>query len=221
VVKVGQPVDFKVDAFPTEKFKGKVTQVRNAPREQMNVVVYQTIIEVSNPELKLKPGMTATVSIIVASRDSTLKVPNAALRFKPPKTAVVLEASPSGPSGPSGSSDPSLAAAASSSTSSNSAHSGHVHVHGTHTGHGSSEGDGASAKASLRRRASRTVYVLASNTATNQVPALRAVEIKSGITDGRDTEVTEGLREGDRVVTRVAKAERETHAFNPFALNRQ
>src|ERR1043166_181910 len=82
-VRVGQPVEFRVDAFPSEKFKGKVIQVRNAPREQMNVVVYQTIIEVSNPELKLKPGMTATVAIIIASREDVLKIPNAALRFKP------------------------------------------------------------------------------------------------------------------------------------------
>src|SRR6185436_12742401 len=58
-VQPGQAVEFRVDAYPNDKFKGTVTQVRNAPKEELNVVAYQTIIEVGNPDLKLKPGMTA------------------------------------------------------------------------------------------------------------------------------------------------------------------
>lgn len=82
-VKVGQDVDFTVDAFPTQTFHGKVVQVRNAPITVQNVVTYDTVIGVSNPELKLKPGMTANVSIIAARKDSVLQIKNAALRYRP------------------------------------------------------------------------------------------------------------------------------------------
>ena len=82
-VKVGQDVDFTVDAFPTQTFHGKVVQVRNAPITVQNVVTYDTVIGVSNPELKLKPGMTANVSIIAARKDNVLQIKNAALRYRP------------------------------------------------------------------------------------------------------------------------------------------
>ena len=84
VVAVDQDVDFTVDAFPNRTFHGKVVQVRNAPITVQNVVTYDTVIGVSNPDLKLKPGMTANVSIVVAHRDDVLKIPNGALRFRPP-----------------------------------------------------------------------------------------------------------------------------------------
>src|SRR5205085_11546321 len=83
LVAVGQEAWFTVDAFPGQTFHGEVSQIRNAPKTDQNVVTYATIIEVSNPDLKLKPGMTANVSIIVARRDDALKIPNAALRFRP------------------------------------------------------------------------------------------------------------------------------------------
>ena len=82
-VKVGQDVEFTVDAYPDITFKGKVWQVRNAPITVQNVVTYDVVIQVDNPELKLKPGMTANVSIIVSIKKDVLKIPNAALRFKP------------------------------------------------------------------------------------------------------------------------------------------
>jgi len=81
VVKIDQNVDFTVDAFPMETFHGKVVQVRNAPITVQNVVTYDTVIGVSNPELKLKPGMTANVSIVVAHKDDVLQIKNAALRY--------------------------------------------------------------------------------------------------------------------------------------------
>jgi HlyD family secretion protein len=90
-IKFGQDVEFTVDAYPDTTFKGKVWQVRNAPIIVQNVVTYDVVIQVDNPELKLKPGMTANVSIIVSIRKNVLKIPNAALRFKPVekvKTAV-------------------------------------------------------------------------------------------------------------------------------------
>src|SRR5881398_2259793 len=84
VVKIDQNVDFTVDAFPMQTFHGKVKQVRNAPITVQNVVSYDTVISVSNPDMKLKPGMTAKVSIVAAHRDDVIKVPNAALRFRMP-----------------------------------------------------------------------------------------------------------------------------------------
>src|SRR6516225_2851796 len=83
VVQVGQDVDFTVDAFPNQTFHGKVVQVRNAPITVQNVVTYDTVIGVSNPDLKLKPGMTANVSIIAARKDNVLQIKNAALRYRP------------------------------------------------------------------------------------------------------------------------------------------
>src|SRR5947207_6932778 len=82
VVTVDQNVDFSVDAFPNRTFQGKVVQVRNAPITVQNVVTYDTVIGVSNPDLRLKPGMTANVSIIVAQQDNVLQIKNAALRYR-------------------------------------------------------------------------------------------------------------------------------------------
>jgi HlyD family secretion protein len=82
-VKFGQDVEFTVDAYPDTTFKGRVSQVRNAPITVQNVVTYDAVIQVDNPELELKPGMTANVSIIISAKKDVLKIPNAALRFKP------------------------------------------------------------------------------------------------------------------------------------------
>ena len=103
-VEVGQVVEFTVDAYPTTTFQGKVKQVHNAPTSTTTstsstsssssttgVVTYDTVIEVNNAELKLKPGMTASVSVVIADRAETVAVPNAALRFTP----VAAAASPS------------------------------------------------------------------------------------------------------------------------------
>lgn len=83
-VKEGQKARFTVDAFPNETFKGKVTQVRYSPDIIQNVVTYTTLVEVDNPEKKLRPGMTATVSVVVGEAKNALKVPNSALRYTPP-----------------------------------------------------------------------------------------------------------------------------------------
>lgn len=83
-VKQGQDVEFGVDAYPGIIFKGQVSQVRNAPINVQNVITYDAVILVNNPELKLKPGMTANVSIIVVGKKDILRIPNAALRFTMP-----------------------------------------------------------------------------------------------------------------------------------------
>jgi len=84
-IEKAQPVEFTVDAYPDTTFLGRVHEIRIAPTTVQNVVTYDVVVRVSNDDLKLKPGMTANVTIIVAAKDNVLKVPNAALRFKPPE----------------------------------------------------------------------------------------------------------------------------------------
>ncbi|MCP3099190.1 efflux RND transporter periplasmic adaptor subunit [Myxococcus sp. K15C18031901] len=79
----GMRATFTVDAWPGERFHGTIRQIRNAATTVQNVVTYDAIIDVANPDLKLKPGMTANVTIVTAQKDDVLAVPNAALRFKP------------------------------------------------------------------------------------------------------------------------------------------
>src|SRR5216117_81034 len=171
VVKVEQNVDFTVDAFPMQTFHGKVVQVRNAPITVQNVVTYDTVIGVSNPDLKLKPGMTANVSIIVAHKDNVLQIKNAALRYRPADaTPAELGSRSPAPAGTRGS-----------------------------TGR-------------ERRTSERTVYVLS-------VGRPQPVQIKTGISDGVVTEVIEGLKEGDRVVTAElsSKSPAGSPPANPFS----
>lgn len=77
-------VSFTVDAYPSERFKGRIRQIRNAAQTVQNVVTYDAVIDVDNPDLRLKPGMTANASFVYAKRDNALLAPNAALRFRPP-----------------------------------------------------------------------------------------------------------------------------------------
>ncbi len=171
VLEVGQDVDFTVDAFPMRTFHGKVVQVRNAPITVQNVVTYDTVIGVSNPDLKLKPGMTANVSIIVAHKDNVLQIKNAALRYRPAEaTPGEIRSRSPAPAGTRGS-----------------------------TGR-------------ERRTSERTVYVLS-------VGRPRPVQIKTGISDGVVTEVIEGLKEGDRVVTAElsSKSPAGSPPANPFS----
>src|ERR1041385_3957120 len=169
-VEVGQTVDFTVDAFPTRTFHGRVVQVRNAPITVQNVVTYDTVIGVSNPDLKLKPGMTANVSIIIAHKDDVLQIKNAALRYRPPEAG---SAQP-----PRSKSSP-----------------------------GSQRLTGA-----RERRTERTVYTLSFGRP-------KAIPIKTGISDGIVTEVTDGLKEGDQVVTAELSAPSAagSPAANPFS----
>ena len=89
-IRPGQPVRFRVDAYPNEEFSGTVVQVRLQPKVTQNVVTYATVIDVPNPQLKLKPGMTATVRLEIARRTDVTRLPVAALRFRP--SAEVFEA---------------------------------------------------------------------------------------------------------------------------------
>ena len=176
VVTIDQNVDFTVDAFPTHTFHGKVTQVRNAPITVQNVVTYDTVIGVSNPDLKLKPGMTANVSILIAHRDNVLQIKNAALRYRPAE-ATPTEARSTSASSPSGA---------------------------------------RSSGGRERRSGERTVYVLSGGRP-------KTTQIKTGISDGISTEVLEGLKEGDRVVTAelTSTSPSSLPAANPFSAPRR
>jgi HlyD family secretion protein len=172
-VEERQSVNFTVDAFPTRTFSGKVMQVRNSPITVQNVVSYDTVIEVSNPDLKLKPGMTANASIITAQRFDVLKIPNAALRFRPPEGTAggktnVTSAAASPVGGQSGM--------------------------GRRSGEGGrGGGDGAGGHQRGERRSARTIYLLKDGKP-------QPVPIKTGITDGLFTEVTEGLNENNEII---------------------
>ena len=91
-IRVGQPVTFKVDAFPKDTFHGRVSQVRMNATMVQNVVTYDTIVDFDNPERKLFPGMTAYVTIPVANATGVLNVPNGALRYKPDMKPEAIQA---------------------------------------------------------------------------------------------------------------------------------
>ncbi|HEU5191303.1 MAG TPA: efflux RND transporter periplasmic adaptor subunit [Methylomirabilota bacterium] len=98
--QVGQRVTFTVDSFPTETFSGQVVQIRKASRTVQNVVTYNVVIAVSNPDQKLLPGLTANVRIVTTTRPDVLRVSNAALRFRPPGEDAPAPAGSPPPSGP-------------------------------------------------------------------------------------------------------------------------
>jgi HlyD family secretion protein len=91
-LKPGMRVSFTVDAYPGEPFRGAIRDIRNAPQVVQNVVTYDAVIDVANDELKLKPGMTATVSVVTDRRSEVLAIPNAALRFRPEAAGAAANA---------------------------------------------------------------------------------------------------------------------------------
>jgi len=82
-IEKGQEASFTVDAYPERTFRGRVSEIRNAPTIVQNVVTYDVVIQVDNKDLKLKPGMTANVSVMIAHKEGVLRIPNAALRYRP------------------------------------------------------------------------------------------------------------------------------------------
>lgn len=101
-VRIGQKATFTVDAFPGRNFEGEVRQVRKAALVVSNVVTYTVIVSAGNPDLTLLPGMTANVRIVAAQKDNVLKVPNAALRFKPAGAAAEAKPAAAAPASGSG-----------------------------------------------------------------------------------------------------------------------
>src|SRR5262245_44944011 len=91
-LRVGMPASFAVDAFPRRAFNGEIRQIRKSPLNVQNVVSYTVVISAANPDLALLPGMTANVRVAVENRASAVRVPNAALRWRPPGAAVEVKA---------------------------------------------------------------------------------------------------------------------------------
>jgi HlyD family secretion protein len=160
-ISAGMVVEFGVDAYPTERFHGVVREIRFAPQTVQNVVTYDAVVAVDNPERKLRPGMTADVSFVLEERAEALLVPSAALRFVPPPE--LLATAPPLPSEPDA--------------------------------------------------ARRLVWVQDGGAAPRPVP------VRTGVSDGRSTEILEGeLAPGDLVVvgTVGAEAPAERPAFGRF-----
>jgi len=216
-VQIGQNVNFTVDAFPYRTFNGKVSQVRFGALTNQNVVTYDCVITVNNSDLKLLPGMTASISIIIAEKDDVLKVPNAALRFRPPEaiaaeTNAIAKAlaennrSGGGDGGGQGRQGggkgfgPGGEGGGGRQGGKGFAGGGGERGPGGGRGPGGPPGAGAAPPRPPPQRAGpRTVYILAS--AEGKRPELKPVKIQTGITDGVSTEIVEGLKEGDQVVT--------------------
>ncbi|HMF43689.1 MAG TPA: efflux RND transporter periplasmic adaptor subunit [Polyangia bacterium] len=178
-LKADMDATFTVDAYPSRTFKGKIRQIRNAPQTQQNVVTYDAVIDVANPGLELRPGMTANITFIYDHRDSALRVANAALRFQPPpelaRTAFGGAQRPGGGGG------------------------GGQRPGGGATGDGGGQrrpgGGGRGARGDGETPDRRTVWVL-------RGPMPTPVRVRAGVSDGANTEIeTSELHEGDRVVT--------------------
>jgi HlyD family secretion protein len=183
----GMPASFVVDAYPDQRFKGVIRQIRDAPQTLQNVVTYDAVVEVDNPEQRLKPGMTANVTFVYAERKGVLRIPSAALRFRPP--AELLADAGGTPAG-----------------------DGHKKKHKKDAAAAAPGGPDAPAAAASISTASdgrprRTVWVL-----RNERPA--EVPVTVGVADGSRVEVAAGeLREGDVLITdAISKADFKAEA---------
>ncbi len=195
-IRTGQDVEFTVDAYPDSTFHGLVEQIRISPITVQNVVTYDVVIKVDNQDLRLKPGMTANVSVIVASTDDCLKVPNSALRFRPsekdgtaPKVAPAQNAddrgaaAAGGPRG-GGSGGPGIES-----------RPGGPRVSGGSGGPGGRSGQGAAIRAGVQGSPKKYAVWVPSEGKPKRVP------IGIGISDGAFTEVTTGdLKDGQEVI---------------------
>jgi HlyD family secretion protein len=192
-LKPGMRVTFTVDAYPGEPFRGSIRDIRNAPQVVQSVVTYDAVIDVANPELKLKPGMTATVSIVTDRRRDVLAVPNTALRFRP-EGALAAGAAPGGAQRmPGGGAPENAGQRRREAGQGGGQREGGGENRWRREQGGDSEGDEAAPVV-----VKRTVYVLVDGKAD-------AREVTTGLTDGRVTEITGGsLKEGDAVIVGVA-----------------
>ncbi|HSD12244.1 MAG TPA: efflux RND transporter periplasmic adaptor subunit, partial [Patescibacteria group bacterium] len=187
-VKVGQPVRFNVDAYPDRDFRGRVSQIRLNATVNQNVVTYPVVVEVGNPDLTLRPSMTANVSIEVARARDVLRIPNAALRWKPEAKSEASTEQAAARLGQGG------GTAAMARQVGQSA--------------GGRSGNDTGRRARGARAQQQTVYKLPPG---KEEPA--PVEVRTGISDGRFTQVVEGqLAAGDTVVTGAATLKADTQS---------
>jgi HlyD family secretion protein len=231
-VQEKQRVTFTVDAYPNRQFRGVVSQIRNSPKTSQNVVIYDVMIDVRNPDLKLKPGMTASLSIIVATRNDTLKVANSALRARIPENLLP-------PPPPKPAADGKAAVAAKPLTDDERRQqmqdlmrdAGFVRGNGPPSpeviakmqelakerGIELPAGRFGAGRNADNQPVTRTLYLLAGHDAKTAHP--EPVTVKLGITDGVSTEILDGLKEGDTVITAVISSGSKAGApaaTNPF-----
>ena len=194
-VQVGQTARFTVDAYPDQEFRGRISQIRLNATVTQNVVTYPVVIEVSNPEEKLRPKMTANVTIDVAVVRNVMRIPNAALRFKPDAADVAGGVSASNP-------------ASQPPTASRQTPTGDAAVAAFGRGRGAAGAAGMLGGGNRQREAKpQTVYVMGTD------KKLKPVQIRTGISDGRYTQVVSGdLNIGDPVVAGMATAKVDTAA---------
>jgi HlyD family secretion protein len=183
-VALDQEATFTVDSFPGQTFRGRVVQIRKAPQVIQNVVTYDSVVAVGNPELKLMPGMTANVKILVARRENTLLVPNAVFRVR-------LDAA--GPAASSGSRGGSPAGQSGPQTSAGGQPAGSP---GMSPGRGADPSARGAADGGQQR-----VWVLQDGKPVERM-------VRTGLSDGQKTEVLEGLKEGDAVIIGLATGSR-------------
>jgi len=198
-VGVEQEATFTVDSYPGQTFRGRIVQIRQAPQVIQNVVTYNTVVAVSNTDLKLKPGMTANVKLLVARRENALLVQNAAFRFRldsgsggsgqgPAGAASGTAGQGRGPGGSGGGAAPSAG--------------------GPRASGGPGGGTGRGAEARQGDASRQRVYVLADGK-----PAERLVKV--GLSDGQRTEILEGINEGDAVIVGLGQKNAPTTQGGP------
>lgn len=189
LVEKAKTVNFTVDAFVGDNFTGTVNQIRLNPTTTQNVVTYSVVIDVKNPDLKLKPGMTANLEFTIDERNNVLKVPNAALRFTPPTTGTGGNSNRSGNSNrgsrrsqQSAGEDNANAATPSATTENASSNANRERA--------------TPASEAIQEGQTRTIWVMDAN------KNLERRRIKVGLSDGTSTEIVDGnLQAGETVVT--------------------
>ena len=224
-VQIGEPVRFTVDAYPERQFRGKVSQIRLNATVNQNVVTYPVIVEVPNADLLLKPTMTANVSIDVATAKDVVRVPNAALRWKPEVTTASgtgedraakagggERGSGGGDRGSGGSGRKGGGGEGGGGAGAPSAGTGQGGPPGA-GGPGGPGGSGGRGAGGQRGARPTTVYE-----PTGPKAEPKPVEIRTGITDGRFTQVVSGeLKPGDSVIVGLATAKASTAGSPPGA----
>ena len=218
-VEEGQTVNFTVDAYPNRQFHGEVYQVRNAPVTQQNVVIYDVMIKVDNSDLKLKPGMTATSSIVITRHPGVLRLANSGLRFRKPEGMEVVQVGEEGAAKEGAAAAPKQASREALRQLMSDA--GYSFGNGqpspeirqklidlakergielpdrimTGGGRGGAGRSGGSPDTPVYR----TVYRLPAGSTPDAKP--EELRVRIGITDGADTEILGALKEGDVVIT--------------------
>ena len=193
-IQVGQPARFTVDSFPDREFRGRISQIRLNATVAQNVVTYPVIIEVDNPDETLKPKTTANVTIEVATVENVLRIPNAALRFKPDASAKIAGSTSTSTTSTTGT----------TSTTSTTGTERAASEMGEHRRGMRGAGAWMQGGSTSKGKGGQNIYILDGNN------TIKAVWIRPGITDGHYTQIVAGdVKEGDNVIVGLATAKVE------------